>query len=92
MRCYSEGDSVRDSLRAFTNVRISISTSLYSLTSCKLCRGGMIAPILGGVLLVADRSLPVYTSVVIFALAGVCTLLLSEDEGRSGRGRAAVAH
>lgn len=41
--------------------------------------GGMIAPILGGVLLMVDRSVPVYTSVVIFAFAGFCVLLLKED-------------
>lgn len=46
-----------------------------------ISRGGMIAPLLGGALLVVDRSFPVYTSVVIFALAGGCTLLLKETEG-----------
>ena len=54
----------------------------------------MIAPILGGALLMADRSLPVYTSVVIFALAGLCTLALKEDEGRDkgGGSGGVVAH
>ncbi|TDL17241.1 MFS general substrate transporter [Rickenella mellea] len=59
--------------------------------------GGMIAPVLGGVLLVLDRSFPVYTSVVIFAVAGVCTLLLTDVEGRrkgncEERERVAIVH
>ncbi|KAF8953239.1 major facilitator superfamily domain-containing protein [Flammula alnicola] len=49
--------------------------------------GGMIAPMLGGFLLMMDRSIPVYTSVVIFAIAGICVLLLKEEEGDSARGR-----
>ncbi|KDR82970.1 hypothetical protein GALMADRAFT_238679 [Galerina marginata CBS 339.88] len=49
--------------------------------------GGMIAPMLGGALLMIDRSIPVYTSVVIFAIAGCCVLLLKEGEGDSARGR-----
>jgi len=50
-------------------------------------RGGMIAPILGGILLVMDRSIPVYTSVVIFAIAGFCVLLLKEEAGEGARSR-----
>ncbi|CAA7262874.1 unnamed protein product [Cyclocybe aegerita] len=46
--------------------------------------GGMIAPLLGGVLLMMDRSFPVYTSVVIFAIAGICVLFLKEGEGDRG--------
>ncbi|KAF9493580.1 MFS general substrate transporter [Pleurotus eryngii] len=48
--------------------------------------GGMIAPMLGGVLLMIDRSVPVYTSVVTFVLAGCCVLFLRGDspEGASG--------
>ena len=48
-------------------------------------RGGMIAPLLGGTLLMFDRSSPVYTSVVIFAIAGICVLMLKEDAGDGGR-------
>lgn len=46
----------------------------------------MIAPMLGGVLLMIDRSVPVYTSVVTFVLAGCCVLFLKGDspEGASG--------
>ena len=44
----------------------------------------MIAPILGGLLLMMNRSIPVYTSVVIFAIAGFCVLLLKEEAGESG--------
>ncbi|KIM89212.1 hypothetical protein PILCRDRAFT_813136 [Piloderma croceum F 1598] len=47
--------------------------------------GGMIAPLLGGTLLMIDRSFPVYTSVVIFAIAGICVLMLKEDAGDGGR-------
>jgi hypothetical protein len=39
----------------------------------------MIAPLLGGTLLMVDRSIPVYTSIVIFAIAGIFVLLLRED-------------
>jgi hypothetical protein len=46
----------------------------------------MIAPILGGMLLTMNRSLTIYTSVVIFAFAGFCVLLLKE-EGTRVRGR-----
>jgi len=46
----------------------------------------MVAPMLGGVLLMMNRSIPVYTSVVIFAIAGFCVLLLKEQSG-SGGGR-----
>lgn len=45
----------------------------------------MIAPMLGGMLLMIDRTVPVYTSVVIFAIAGICVLMLKEDEGDGGR-------
>jgi hypothetical protein len=51
-----------------------------------LPRGGMIAPMLGGTLLMINRSIPVYTSVVIFAFAGICVLLLQEDVGEGGKG------
>ncbi|KAJ7043097.1 MFS general substrate transporter [Mycena alexandri] len=49
--------------------------------------GGMIAPILGGALLIVSRAAPVYTSMVAFVLAAGCVLLLSEDEGEGGRSR-----
>ena len=52
----------------------------------------MIAPILGGVLLMMDRSIPVYTSVVIFAIAGSCVLLLKEEAGESTRPGRVVVH
>ena len=50
----------------------------------------MIAPILGGVLLMVDRSVPVYASVVIFAFAGVCVLLLKEENRDSTAGKERV--
>ena len=64
---------------------------LDSIYSCVIYnggfRGGMIAPVLGGVLLMVARSLPVYFSIVIFTLAGVCTLMLRvEEKGRHVEG------
>lgn len=50
----------------------------------------MIAPILGGILLMIKTSFPVYTSVVVLALSGVCVLFLSENAGNTkekGKGR-----
>ncbi|EEB94899.1 hypothetical protein MPER_06213, partial [Moniliophthora perniciosa FA553] len=47
--------------------------------------GGMIAPILGGTLLVISRSVPVYTSVVVFVLSGLCVLMLKVEESSHGR-------
>ncbi|KAG8889996.1 hypothetical protein FRB98_001431 [Tulasnella sp. 332] len=41
--------------------------------------GGMIAPLLGGQLLVIDRRLPVYAAVVIFIVAGFSVLLLPSE-------------
>lgn len=41
----------------------------------------MIAPILGGTLLMVNTSFPVYTSICVFTLSGVAVLLLSEDAG-----------
>ncbi|KAF9066464.1 major facilitator superfamily domain-containing protein [Rhodocollybia butyracea] len=51
--------------------------------------GGMIAPVLGGVFLMIDRSVPVYTSVGVFCFAGFCTLLLKENAGNGERKNAA---
>ncbi|KAH9851820.1 MFS general substrate transporter [Lenzites betulinus] len=52
--------------------------------------GGMIAPILGGTLLTIDHSFPVYVSIAIFVLAGVCVVFLDEDEGERGGQRVLV--
>ncbi|KAJ7601244.1 major facilitator superfamily domain-containing protein [Mycena floridula] len=54
--------------------------------------GGMVAPLAGGMLLMINRSVPVYTSVVIFAIAGVCVLFLKEEDGdrRHGRPKAVI--
>ncbi|TFK63042.1 MFS general substrate transporter [Pluteus cervinus] len=56
--------------------------------------GGMIAPIVGGMLLMLDRSFPVYVSIVVFTIASICVLLLNEGEGDSGRGKGerAIVH
>ncbi|KAH9964760.1 major facilitator superfamily domain-containing protein, partial [Russula compacta] len=43
--------------------------------------GGMIAPILGGTLLMIDPSFPVYASIVVFVLSGICVLLIKETRG-----------
>lgn len=52
--------------------------------------GGMIAPVLGGALLAISRSLPLYTSVIVFIIAGICTLMLRVEE--SGGPVTGVAH
>ncbi|KAF8625910.1 hypothetical protein AX17_006636 [Amanita inopinata Kibby_2008] len=54
--------------------------------------GGMIAPLLGGVLLVIDRSIPVYTSVFTFIISGFCVLLLREDKSPRKRGERVISH
>ncbi|KAJ7069406.1 MFS general substrate transporter [Mycena amicta] len=48
--------------------------------------GGIIAPLLGGLLLLFSRAAPVYASMVVFVLAAACVLFLKEDEGVSRRG------
>ncbi|KAG7444386.1 MFS general substrate transporter [Guyanagaster necrorhizus] len=45
--------------------------------------GGMVAPLVGGMLLMIDRTVPVYTSVAVFVIAGVCVLFLKGREGHS---------
>jgi len=76
-----------------SNVRLfNFAHTTHKLISAN--RGGMIAPLLGGTLLMIDRSSPVYTSVVIFAIAGICVLMLKEDAGDGGRepGERVVIH
>ena len=74
------------------NVSICAS-SRHRVTDQSLCRGGMIAPVLGGMLFMIDLAFPVYTSIVVFGLSGACVLLLREDAGASqGGGRAALVH
>ena len=54
----------------------------------------MIAPLVGGTLLMIDPSLPVYASVLVFALAGTFVLFIKEPNGANeikGR-RAAIVH
>lgn len=51
----------------------------------------MIAPLLGGTLLMIDNSFPVYASIGIFLLATVAVLLLRGHEGKRG-GAAGLAH
>ncbi|KAI0070035.1 MFS general substrate transporter [Panus rudis PR-1116 ss-1] len=54
--------------------------------------GGMIAPILGGSLLMIDHAFPVYASIVVFLIAGAAVLFLSEDEGRGNGDSKTVMH
>ena len=51
----------------------------------------MIAPLLGGSLLMVHRSFPVIASVVIFTVAGFCVLLLRDGPGERGS-RGALMH
>ncbi|KAI0695996.1 major facilitator superfamily domain-containing protein [Cytidiella melzeri] len=46
--------------------------------------GGMIAPLLGGALLMVDASFPVYASIMIFLVAVVSVLMLRGHEGNRG--------
>jgi hypothetical protein len=50
----------------------------------------VVAPVLGGLLLTMDVSFPVYTSVVIFVISGVCVLFLKEREKEEGEERVIV--
>jgi len=70
-----------------TNVRGSACGIASALSRI----GGMIAPILGGQLLTIDVSLPVYTSVVTFVIAGVCVLFLKEAEKEEGEENQRIA-
>lgn len=38
----------------------------------------MIAPIVGGALLMIDPSFPVYASIAVFVFSGICVLLIKE--------------
>ena len=44
----------------------------------------MIAPMLGGGLLMIDSAFPAFASMGIFFVAGVCVMLLKENEGKHG--------
>jgi hypothetical protein len=81
----------------FSNVKSFYSHAhTRELTSLYNNRGGMIAPVLGGALLMASRSLPVYTSVVVFIIAVLCTLMLRIEEDKVSAkdkdGGGALAH
>lgn len=65
-----------------------IFSDLDVLINRVICRGGMIAPMLGGALLSINNSVPVYASIVIFVLAGLCVLLLHEERKERSAGRA----
>ena len=53
----------------------------------------MIAPIMGGALLMIDPSFPVYASIVVFLLSGICVLLINEvSSGDSDRRPVAIVH
>ena len=69
-----------------------VTVDLDYLISWFIIRGGMIAPIAGGALLMIDSSFPVYASIVVFTLSGFCVLLLKEtpSAGASKSGRAII--
>ncbi|KAI0031935.1 major facilitator superfamily domain-containing protein, partial [Vararia minispora EC-137] len=60
-----------------TNVRGTACGAASALSRI----GGMIAPILGGTLLMVDISFPVFASIGVFALSGMCVLFLHEGAG-----------
>jgi len=74
-----------ESLRLCLECEISSFCSKDHLLTLIYRRGGMIAPLLGGVLLTMSPSIPVYTSTVIFVVAGLCVVLLKEDHERGRR-------
>ena len=45
----------------------------------------MLAPILGGILLMMSQSIPVYTSAVVFVAAGICVSLLKDGDQIEGK-------
>ena len=65
-------------------------TLCSSATDLSAHRGGMIAPMLGGVLLGINQSVPVYASVIVFAVAGFCVLLIREQPREQSGGRVFV--
>ena len=53
----------------------------------------MIAPIVGGTLLVLSMSFPVYASIVVFVVSGGCVLLLADSPGDVSKdGRPSIVH
>lgn len=52
----------------------------------------MIAPLLGGALLVLNRGVPVWASVVVYIITGVFVLLLHESAGHIRGGERSFAH
>ena len=53
----------------------------------------MIAPIVGGALLMIDPSFPVYASIAVFLLSGICVLLIKEVNNEDkDRRPAAIIH
>ncbi|KAI6044903.1 major facilitator superfamily domain-containing protein [Pisolithus marmoratus] len=46
--------------------------------------GGMIAPLVGGALLVINRAFPVYASILVYMFGVTCVLLLRETPGQKG--------
>ena len=91
-----EGFGVWDRFCVVKNVRSPL-TALQTIDGFGLTlflfafRGEMIVPILGGQLLTIDVSLPVYTSVVAFVIAGICVLFLKEREKQEGEENQRVA-
>jgi hypothetical protein len=59
---------------------------VWSINSSFSSSGGMIAPLLGGSLLMINNSYPVYASIVIFLLAAVAVLFLRGHEGKRADG------
>ena len=56
---------------------ISMSLVWNLFNPCELT-GGMIAPIVGGALLMIDPSFPVYASIAVFVLSSICVLLIEK--------------
>ncbi|KAF8527425.1 MFS general substrate transporter [Hysterangium stoloniferum] len=65
-----------------TNVRGTACGTASALSRI----GGMAAPLAGGSLLVINSSFPVYTSAIVFTVAGLCVLPLKITKFQSGGG------
>jgi hypothetical protein len=71
---------------ALSRVYSTLFVSLFCSADAVDISGGMLAPLAGGALLVADRSFPVYASIVIFVASGLSVLPLKVSDVPGGGG------
>jgi len=93
-------DSVRSVVRgtacgiasALSRVYAPLPPFLLKPSSYFSFSGGMIAPLVGGVLLMLNPAFPVYASIIVFVVAGLSALLLKEDSAPGAKGQGALVH